>query len=165
MIQSYAATNQPPSIQRPALPGTMRAALWAMCVGAAVSAVHAVVYASTAAAEKAAIAQKYPHLSAHDLTTMTHVAVIGGSVAGWISAALFLGVARACRQGQDWARMAGSAFFAIGVLGLLFSLSHGATTLNRWLGGATVTAGLVAVTALWQRSSGRYFESFRRPRS
>lgn len=82
MIQSYAATNQPPSIQRPALPGTMRAALWAMCV-----------------------------------------------------------------------------------LGLLFSLSHGATTLNRWLGVAAVTAGLVAVTALWQRSSGRYFESFRRPRS
>jgi hypothetical protein len=96
---------------------------------------------------------------------MTHVAVIGGSVAGWISAALFLGVARACRQGQDWARMAGSAFFAIGVLGLLFSLSHGETTLNRSLGVAAVAAGLVAVTALWQRSSGRYFESFRRPRS
>ena len=121
MIQSNAATNQPPSVQRPALPGTLRTAIWAMCAGAALCAVRAVVYAGSAAAEKAAIEQKYPHLSPGDVTTFTHVAVIGGSIAGWISAALFLGVARACRQGQDWARVAGSAFFAIGVLGLLYS--------------------------------------------
>jgi hypothetical protein len=165
MIQFYAATNQPPSIQRPALPGTMRAALWAMCAGAAVSAVHAVVYAGTAAAEKAAIAQKYPHLSASDLTTATHVVAIGGSIAGWISAALFLGVARACRQGQDWARVAGSVFFVIGALGLLWNATHAATTLNLALGVAAVAAGLVAVALLWQRSSGRYFESFPPPRS
>lgn len=164
MIQSNAATNQP-SIQRPALPGTLRTALWAMCAGAALSAVHAVVYAGTAAAEKAAIEQKYPHLSAADVSTATHVMVIGGSIAGWISAALFLGVARACRQGQDWARLAGSVFFVIGVLGLLWNATHAETTLNLWLGVAELAAGLVAVTALWQRSSGRYFESFRRPRS
>jgi len=165
MIQSYPATNQPSSSQRPALPGTMRTALAAMCAGAALAAAHAVVYASTAAAEKTAIAQKYPHLSAASVSTLTHVTVIAGSVAGWIAAALFLGVARACRQGQDWARVAGSAFFGIGVLGLLFALSHGETTLGAILGVAELAAGLVAVTALWQRSSGRYFESFRRPRS
>jgi len=165
MIQSYAATNQPPSIPRPALPSTMRAALWAMCAGAALSAAHAVVYAGTAAAEKAAIEQKYPHLSPGDVTTMTHVAVIGGSVAGWISAALFLGVARACRQGQDWARIAGSVFFIIGVLGLLWNAAHAATTLSLALGVAEIAAGLAAVVLLWQRTSGRYFESFRRPRS
>jgi uncharacterized membrane protein HdeD (DUF308 family) len=143
----------------------MRAALAAMCAGAAVSAVHAVVYASTAAAEKAAIEQKYPHLSPADVTTVTHITVIGGSIAGWISVALFLGVARACRPGQDWARVAGSVFFVIGALGLLWNATHADTTLNLWLGVAEVAAGLVAVTALWQRSSGRYFESFRRPRS
>ena len=61
--------------------------------------------------------------------------------------------------------MAGSAFFAIGVLGLLYIATHAETTLNLWLGVAEAAAGLVAVVLLWQRSSGRYFESFRRPRS
>lgn len=165
MIQSNAVTNQSADTPRPALPAAMRAALCAMCAGAAVAAVHAVVYASTAAAEKAAIEQKYPHLSPGDVTTITHITVIGGSIAGWISAALFLGVARACRQGQDWARVAGSVFFVIGALGLLYNATHAETTLNLWLGVAEVAAGLAAVALLWQRSSGRYFESFRRPRS
>jgi hypothetical protein len=161
MIMSDTATNQP-NVQRPALPATMRAALWAMVAGAALAAVHAVVYAGTGAAQKAAIEQKYPHLSAADVATATHVAVIGGSIAGWISAALFLGVARACRSGQDWARVAGSAFFAIGVLGLLYNATHAETTLNLALGVAEVAAGLVAVVLLWQRSSGRYFDPARR---
>jgi hypothetical protein len=162
MIQSYAAANQPPSVQRPALPAALRTALWAMCAGAALAAVRAVVYAGTGAAQKAAIEQKYPHLSPADVTTATHVAVIGGSIAGWISAALFLGVARACRQGQDWARVAGSAFFAIGVLGLLWDATHAETALNLGLGVAEAAAGLVAVVLLWQRGSGRYFDSARR---
>ena len=165
MIQSNAVTNQSADTPRPALPGAMRAALWAMCAGAAVAAAHAVVYASSAAAEKAAIEQKYPHLSPGDVTPITHITVIGGSIAGWISAALFLGVARACRQGQDWARIAGSVFFIIGVLGLLWNAAHAATTLSLALGVAEIAAGLAAVVLLWQRTSGRYFESFRRPRS
>jgi hypothetical protein len=61
--------------------------------------------------------------------------------------------------------VAGSAFFAIGVLGLLYIATHAETTLNLWLGVAESAAGLVAVVLFWQRSSSRYFESFRRPRS
>jgi hypothetical protein len=165
MIQSYSGAAETPRVQQPALPGSLRTALWAMYAGAALCAVHAVVYAGTAAAQKTAIEQKYPHLSAGDVTTITHVAVVAGSVLGWIAAALFLGIARACRQGRDGARMLGSAFFAIGVLGLLWDLSHAETTLSLGLAVAEVAAGLVAVAALWQRSSTGYFESVKRARS
>jgi len=164
MIMSYAGTDRPPSTQRPALPGSLRTALWAMYAGAALCAVHAVIYAGTAAAQKTAIEHKYPHLPAGDVTTITHVSVIAGSVLGWIAAALFLSTARACRQGQDWARVAGSAFFAIGVLGLLFDLAHADTTLSLGFTVAEVAVGLVAVVLLWQPSSGRYFDFFKRPR-
>ena len=44
--------------------------------------------------------------------------------------------------------MAGSAFFAIGVLGLLYIATHAETTLNLWLGVAEAAAGLVAVRAV-----------------
>ena len=56
-------------------------------------------------------------------------------------------------------------FFVVGALGLLWNATHAETTLNLSLGVTEAAAGLVAVTALWQHSSGRYFESFRRPQS
>jgi nitrogen fixation-related uncharacterized protein len=58
--------------------------------------------------------------------------------------------------------VAGSVCFVIGVLGLLWNATHAETTLSLALGVAEVAAGLVAVALLWQRSSGRYFDSARR---
>jgi hypothetical protein len=58
--------------------------------------------------------------------------------------------------------VAGSVFFALGVLGLLFGLTHAATRRSLSLGVDEVAAGLAAVVPLWQRSSGRYFGFFKR---
>ena len=80
--------------------------------------------------------------------------------------ALWLGIARACRRGSGWARVAGTVLFAlhtVGLLGVLGSSQAGfgpakVLTLIGWL------IALGAVVALWRRPSSAFF-SARRPAS
>jgi hypothetical protein len=163
MIQPYTDAVQVPETQPPALPASLRNAVRVMYTGAVVCAIHAIVYLVTAGAEKAAVATKYPHLSAGGVDTVTHIIVIAQFAVAVIGAVLFAWIARSCRSGKNWARVTGTVLFAITVLGALHDLSEPETTVNLAFIFAECLIGLVAVVLLWQRSSSAYFSFFKRP--
>jgi hypothetical protein len=82
-------------------------------------------------------------------------------VASLIEIALWLGIARACRNGKSWARVTGTVLFGlhtIGFLGVLADKHSGigpakVLTLFGWL------IALCAVVFLWQRQSSAFFNS------
>jgi hypothetical protein len=164
MIEQHTQTGQRPDIARPAAPLAVRNAAWVMYAGAVASVVRGVVYLVTARATKAALELRYPRLSAHSITALTHVTDIAGAVGGLIGAAVFVWIARACLGGKNWARITATALGALGILGAFVSQHYDRSSANLIMG--FVIAGIAAVTIclLWQRSSNAYFRNLRRPR-
>jgi hypothetical protein len=163
MIQPYTDAVQVPETQQPALPAPVKNAVKVMYAGAVVCAIHAIVYLVTAGAEKAAVATKYPHLSAGGVDTVMHIIVIAGAVAALLAAAMFIWLGRSSRGGKNWARVTGTVLFAIAILGALHDLAEPETTVNLAFVFAECLIGLVAVVLLWRRSSSAYFSFFSRP--
>ena len=106
----------------------------------------------------ASIVKNHPEITAagdHRLAGAVTLAVFMSVV----DIALWLGIARACRRGRNWARVAGTVLFAlhtIGVLGVVVSSQAGlgpakVLTLIGWL------IGCGAVVFLWQRPSSAFF--------
>ena len=137
------------------LPASMRNALGLMYAGAAYALIEAIGVIIVAAS----ILAKHP-----DRTTAGHT-TLGGVVAltfvlSAIEIALWLGIARACRNGQGWARVTGTVLFGVHTLGFLGVLSNSnpglglakALTTLSWL----IACG--AVVFLWQRPSSAFFQ-------
>jgi len=163
MIQSYPGAAQRPETQRPAVPASVRRAVKVMYAGAVVCVIHAIVYLVTAADAKAAVAQKYQHLSAGGVNTVTHIIVIAGIVGSLIGAVLFAWIARSCRDGKNWARVTGTVVLVIAALGALRDLTQAETAVNLAFIFAECLIGLAAVVLLWRRDSNGYFGYFKRP--
>ncbi len=163
MVQQYPTPAQASEIQRPDPPASLRQAVRVMYLGALVFAVHAVIYVVTAGAQKSAIARRYPHLTPHHLATLSDITVIIGAVLGAIGAIVFVWIARWCLKGRNGARITGTVFFAIAVLGAVYDFISPLTTLNLIFVVLEVVAGLAAVVLLWQRRSSTYFNYFKRP--
>jgi serine/threonine kinase PknH len=142
------------------LPDSMRNAIGLMYAGAA----YTLVYAIGVIIVAAAIISKHPVATATRAGS-GHVTV-GGVAAltvllSVIEIALWLGIARACRNGKSWARVTGTVLFGLHTLGFLGVLvnSHPGlgpakllTTLS-WL----IACG--AVVFLWQRPSSLFFRT------
>jgi hypothetical protein len=140
------------------LPGSMRNAIGLMYAGAA----YALVYAIGVVIVADSIIARHPEL-ATDQAGSGHLTV-GGVAAltvllSLIEIALWLGIARACRNGKGWARVTGTVLFGVHTLGFLGVLANthpgiGLTkvlTLLSWL----IACG--AVVFLWQRPSSAFF--------
>jgi hypothetical protein len=166
MVQPYPNAPQVPettATQRPPVPAPVIHAVTLMYVGIAVGVFHALSYILTAASTKAAYGRAHPLLSAHKVTTGAHVLVIGGVVSALVGSALFAWMALECRRGKNWARITGTVFFAIGVLGALAGLRMAEAPLVKVWPFVTVLVGLAAVMLLWRRSSTNYFNAGQRP--
>jgi hypothetical protein len=166
MIEHHAVIAPRPGTLPPTAPVALRNATLVMYAGAAASVIRTVVCFVTASATKTAIEHKYPQLSAGATNTVTHVAVIGGAVGALIGAGLFVWIARACLEGKSWARVTGTVFCALGILGIpAASLDVGATgtTANLIMSSVVAGIGLVSVCILWQRGSNAYFRHSRYP--
>jgi len=163
MLQPYPDAAQVPEIQWPAPPPSVLNAVKVMYAGAAASVVLGIIYVVTAGATKAAIEQKNPQWSAGTLSTVTHAAVTIGAVVGLIAAALWIWIARSSKSGKNWARVTGTVFCVIAVLGSVYDLASPVATAVRIFNFVVLLIGLVAVALLWQRTSSAYFKFFKRP--
>ncbi len=132
----------------------MAAAVRLMYAGAA----YTLVWAIGFIAVSASIVKNHPEITTtgdHRLAGAVTLAVFTSMV----DIALWLGIARACRRGRSWARVAGTALFAlhtIGVLSVAVNSQAGlgpakVLTLIGWL------IGCGAVAFLWQRPSSAFF--------
>jgi DMSO/TMAO reductase YedYZ heme-binding membrane subunit len=162
-MQSYPETERMPWTERPAPPAAVLNAVKVMYAGAAVSVIHAIAYLVTENATKAAISNKYPNWPAGTLNTVTHVGVIIGAIAGLIAAALFIWIARSCRNGKNWARVTGTVFFFIAILGTIYDLVSAEATITAILNFLNLAIGLAAVVLLWLWRSNAFFAYFKRP--
>jgi hypothetical protein len=168
MFEHHADTGQRPGTLQPAAPFAVRNAARVMYAGAVASVIRAVVAFVTAGATKTAIEHKYPRLSAGTITTVTHIAVIGGAVAALIGAVLFVWIAGACMQGKNWARITATVLCALGILGILsavLNLGADRTGANLIMSSVVAGIGLVSILMLWQRGSNDYFRHVSRPRA
>jgi hypothetical protein len=163
MVQPYPTAAQMPDAERPSLPASVRNAATAMYVGAAVGVVHAIIYILTRHSIRAAYAKAHPHLAAAKITSGYHVLLFGGVIDTLIGAVLFIWIARMCLRGRNWARITGTVFFGIAVLGALGGLRLAVSAPDKIISFVIVLVGLVAVILLWQRSSSDYFGSSSEP--
>lgn len=163
MVQPYPTAAQMPGAERPSLPASVRNAATAMYVGAAAGVVHAIIYILTRHSIRAAYAKAHPNLTAAKITSGYHVLLYAGAVDAVIGAVLFIWIAQMCLRGRNWARITGTVFFGIGVLGALGGLRLAVSTPDKIFTFVIVLIGLVAVILLWQRSSSDYFSSSSKP--
>jgi hypothetical protein len=99
------------------------------------------------------------YTSAHPLANGN---LAGGAVLlSLIEIALWLGIARACRRGKNWARVTGTVMFGIytfGVLGVLAD-GHPGFVLAKVVTAVSWLIACGAVVFLWQRPSSAFFRS------
>jgi hypothetical protein len=165
MTEHTTLTPTRPGALRPATPPAVRIAAWVMYAGAVASVARGVAYLTTERATKAGLEHRFPRLSAGNITTLAHGTVIAGSIAGLIGAVLFAWIAIECVQGKNWARITGTAFCALGILGAFTALDLGRSTATVIIGFAVAGIGLVSVCLLWQRSLNAFFGNVRHPGS
>ena len=158
MYQPYPTSSQMPELGRPSVPAQVKYAVTAMYVGAAATVAGIVIEILTVNATKTAIEKKSPHLTASQLSSTQHALIIGSIVSGLIAVAAWLVVARACKNGSNWARITGTVLFVLATVDTIGSaISPVAGLVKAWWP-VIWLAGLVAVILLWQRPSSEFFK-------
>jgi Protein kinase domain len=145
---------QPYQVGRPLLrplPESVHNAVRLMYAGAAFTAVYALGIIVVASA----LIKKHP---GH--TTLAGVAVLA-VLLSLVEIGLWLGIAQACRNGKNWARVAGTVLFGLHTLGFLAVLgnAHPGIGLTKLLTAIGWLIGCGAVVFLWQRPSSVFFST------
>jgi Protein kinase domain len=145
--QPYRAGRAP---LRP-LPDSVHNAVRLMYAGAAFAAVYALGVIVVASA----LIRKYP-----GRTTLADVAVLA-ILLSLVEIGVWLGIAQACRNGKNWARVTGTVLFGLHTLGFLAVLgnSHHGIGLAKLLTAIGWLIGCGAVVFLWQRPSSVFFRT------
>jgi hypothetical protein len=158
-MQPYPTGTQMPQLDKPPVPAQVSNAIKAMYAGAAATVVGIVIETLTISATKTAIEKHSRHLTASQVNSTQHVLVIGAIVGGLIALAAWIVLARACKNGNGWARITGTVFFALATVDTIVStVSPVATPVKAWWP-VIWLAGLTAVIFLWQRASTAFFKA------
>ena len=136
-----------------ALPRSMATAVRLMYAGAAYSLIYAIGFVTVVSG----------YIKNHPYSTEAHTG-LGGYVIltvllSLVEIALWLSIARACKNRRNGARITGTVLFSIHTLGTIGVLSHSGFATAKVL---TVISWLIAcgaVVFLWQRSSSEYFRA------
>jgi len=161
MYQPYPGTTQRPDSLPRTVPGSVRQGVRAMYGGAVASLVYLISSVATGGSTKSAIERRFPHLTATQVTTEQHVLLITGVVAGVISIAAWILVARACQAGKNWARITGTVLFGLATLDAFGGLVNPVAVPVKILAFVIWLFGLIAVVRLWQATSSAYFKAAR----
>jgi len=158
MYQPYPTSSQMPELGKALIPPQVKHAIAVMYVGAAATVVGVVIEILTVNATKAAIQKRSPHLTASQLNSTQHALIIGSVVSGLIAVAAWLIIARACKNGHNWARITGTVLFGLATVDTIGSaISPVAGLVKAWWP-VIWLAGLGAVILLWQRPSTNFFK-------
>jgi hypothetical protein len=158
MYQPYPTGAQMPALEKPTVPAQVKHAVTAMYVGAAATVVGVVIEILTVNATKAAIEKKSPHLTVSQVNATQHALIIGSIVSGLLAVAAWLIIARASKNGQNWARITGTVLFGLATIDTIGSaIAPVAGPVKAWWP-VIWLAGLVAVILLWRRPSTEFFK-------
>ncbi|MGH3167041.1 MAG: hypothetical protein ACRDN0_14280 [Trebonia sp.] len=166
MMAGGQESRQPgtPGRARTPAPLSVARAVVVMYGGAALSVVGIFVNITTLGV----IRQRMGLMSPALLASTQHQAVAEFIVGGLVTAAVWAFIGISCRAGMEWARIAGTVLFVVntvfGVDVILGLDGQDAPAAVRIYAAAVWLAGLAATMLLWQRESGAYFRSGRRPR-
>jgi serine/threonine protein kinase len=136
-----------------ALPGSMATAVRLMYAGAAYSLIYAIGFVAVVSG----YIKNHPG-SAEAQTGLGGFAILT-VLLSLIEIALWLSIARACKNRRNGARITGTVLFSIHTLGTIGVLGHSGLALTKVL---TVISWLIAcgaVVFLWQRASSEYFRA------
>jgi hypothetical protein len=161
MYQPYPSGTQMPELDKPPIPPQVTNAVRAMYAGAAASLVGILIDILTVNATKTAIERRSHHLTASQINASQHTLVIGFIVGGVIGAAVWIFLARACRGGNNWARITGTVLFGLATVDVIIGVAAPVAGAVRLWGLVTWLVGLVAVIFLWQRASTAFFKGTR----
>ena len=166
MYQPYLSSGQLAEPLRPPAPTPVRTAVKLMYAGAAVSAVYLIILLAIVIGDIKAVHASW---NGHRLATAPSITL--GIVSGLVVIALWLWMARANRQGRNWARILSTVLFGLATLQLIKLISDlqqpvshagfGATVLNYGvtaLFAAAWLAGAAAVWLLWRPVSSAFFK-------
>ena len=159
MYQPYPGTAQMPDSPPRTVPPSVREAVKAMYGGAIVSLIYLVSSVVTEGSTKTAIEKRFPKLTASQVTTEQHVLLITSIVAGVISIAAWILIARACQAGKIWARITGTVLFGLATLDAIGGLVNPVAVPVKILAFVIWLFGLIAAVRLWQAASTAYFKA------
>ena len=159
MYHPYPTSSQMPELGKPSVPAQVKHAVTAMYIGAAATVAGVIIEILTVNATKTAIEKRSHHLTASQLNATGHALVIGSIVSGLIALAAWLIIARACQNGHNWARVAGTVLFGLATLDTFVGLATPVATAPKLWALVVWLAGLVAVVFLWRRDSSAYFKA------
>jgi hypothetical protein len=149
------AKMPPPS--GPALPPPVQMAIRLMWIGAALSAVSAVVAATTVSSLRDAILKVHPGYSAAQVHSAERGQAFLYILIGVISVGLWLWMSFVTRTGKGWTRIVATVLFGVNTLYTALTLAATALglvfVLLLWL------AGLAATILLWRRPSTEFYRS------
>jgi hypothetical protein len=180
MSQPYSSSGQPAGPLRPPAPVPVRTAVKLMYAGAAVSTGTLIIALALIPAIKAALRTAHPSLTAAQVNDVNKLITLA-TVFGLTVIALWLWMARANGQGQNWARILCTALFGLATLelirvrpqypggylahfaigGHLYSVIHsvfGATLLGLIVPVLLWLTGLAVVWLLWRPASNAFFK-------
>ncbi len=157
--QPYQAAPPVPLTPPPApAPPSLMNAVRLMYTGAAFTALEAFGVIVVAAA----LIKKHPAT----IATSGHTTTLGGVVAitiffSLIEIGLWLGIAQACRNGKNWARITGTVLFGLHTLGFLgvITNAHAGLGLTKVLTSIGWLIACGATVFLWQHPSGEFFRA------
>ncbi len=133
-----------------ALPSSMVTAVRLMYAGAA----YALIYAIGVVMVANTIIRNYPYTRT-SLGGVVFLTVL----LSVIEIALWLGIARACKNRRNWARVTGTVLFGIHTLGALAVLGRSGLGLTKVLTGIGWLIACGAVIFLWQSPSSAFFRT------
>lgn len=158
MYQPYPGSDtQLPEPRRLPAPASVLNAVRVMYAGAVTSLLGAAFDVVTVNATKRAIESHSRHLSASQLASLQHTLIAGFAAGGVIAAAVWIGLAVACRRGHDWARIAGTVLFGLSTVDALGGLAVPVAGVVKVWALLVWLAGLAAVVLLWRRESTAFF--------
>jgi hypothetical protein len=156
-MQPHPSGAKMPPPSGPALPPSVQMAIRLMWIGAALSAVSAVVAATTVSSLRDAILKVHPGYSAAQVHSAERGQAFLYILIGVISVGLWLWMSFVTRTGKGWTRIVATVLFGVNTLYTALTLAATALglvfVLLLWL------AGLAATILLWRRPSTEFYRS------
>ena len=158
MVQRYPSSGKPLEAERPPAPPSVLNAVKLMYVGAAVSTVSLIISLAFIGSVKSTLRTEFPHYTTSQIDRAYTSFIVIAIVSAGIGIGLWLWMARANRQGKNWARITSSVLFAIETLTLLEAVRGPKNALDLVFPVLTWLVGLGAVWLLWRPDSTAFFK-------